>query len=74
MGLLPTVFMGERLMTVLGKDACVRLKKEAHRRFHGDTGGVALLCASGRLLCNAPWGGNKQAGLGAVVAGDQDDG
>lgn len=45
MGVLPTVFMGERLTTVLGKDACVRLENEAQIDGFTATREASLYCA-----------------------------
>uniref|UniRef100_Q07J99 Uncharacterized protein n=1 Tax=Rhodopseudomonas palustris (strain BisA53) TaxID=316055 RepID=Q07J99_RHOP5 len=45
MGVLPTVFMGKRLTTVRGKDACVRLENEAQ------TDGFTATLESGYPKC-----------------------
>jgi AbiV family abortive infection protein len=45
MGVLPTVFMGDRLTTVLGKDACVRLENEAQTDGFTATREASLYCA-----------------------------
>jgi len=45
MGVLPTVFMGERLTTVLGKDACIRLENEAQTDGFTATREASLYCA-----------------------------
>jgi AbiV family abortive infection protein len=45
MGVLPTVFMDERLTTVLGKDACVRLENEAQTDGFTATREASLYCA-----------------------------
>lgn len=44
MGVLPTVFMGDRLTTVLGKDACVRLENEAQTDGFTATREASLYC------------------------------
>jgi AbiV family abortive infection protein len=45
MGALPTVFMGARLTTALGKDVCVRLEKESQTDGFIATREASLYCA-----------------------------
>lgn len=52
MGVLPTVFMGKRLATVLGNDACARLENEAQTDGFTTTREASLYCArlNGRFV------------------------